>query len=84
MARYLIDTDVMVDVSRRVAAAATFVDSLDEITISVITAHGWGREGRWVAKGRARPVVSDQALIARLRFQVSISSSEDPSNASRF
>ena len=39
MARYLIDTDVMVDVSRRVAAAATFVDSLDEITISVITAH---------------------------------------------
>ena len=39
MARYLIDTDVMVDVSRRVAAAATFVDSLDEITISIITAH---------------------------------------------
>jgi predicted nucleic acid-binding protein len=39
MARYLLDTDVMVDVSRRVVAAATFVDSLDEITISVITAH---------------------------------------------
>jgi predicted nucleic acid-binding protein len=33
------DTDVMVDVSRRVAAAATYVDSLDDITISIITAH---------------------------------------------
>ena len=39
MARYLIDTDVMIDVSRRNAAAATFVDSLDDITISIITAH---------------------------------------------
>jgi predicted nucleic acid-binding protein len=39
MARYLIDTDVMVDVSRRMAAAATYVDSLDDITISIITAH---------------------------------------------
>lgn len=39
MARYLIDTDVMVDVSRRNAAAATCVDSLDDITISFITAH---------------------------------------------
>jgi len=39
MARYLIDTDVMVDVSRRIAAAATYVDSLDDIMISVITAH---------------------------------------------
>jgi predicted nucleic acid-binding protein len=39
MARYLIDTDVMVDVSRRIAAAAAYVDSLDEITISIITAH---------------------------------------------
>ena len=39
MARYLIDTDVMVDVSRRVAAAAAYLDSLDEITISIITAH---------------------------------------------
>ncbi len=39
MARYLIDTDVMVDVSRRNAAAATYVDSLDDITISIITAH---------------------------------------------
>jgi hypothetical protein len=46
MARYLIDTDVMVGVSRRVAAAATFVDSLDEIMISVITAHGRGVGGR--------------------------------------
>jgi predicted nucleic acid-binding protein len=39
MARYLIDTDVMVDVSRRVAAAASYVDSLDDITISIVTAH---------------------------------------------
>jgi predicted nucleic acid-binding protein len=39
MARYLIDTDVMVDVSRRNAAAATYVDSLDDIAISIITAH---------------------------------------------
>src|SRR5438128_757675 len=39
MARYLIDTDVMIDVSRRNAAAATYVDSLDAITISIITAH---------------------------------------------
>ena len=39
MARYLIDTDVMVDVSRKIAAAATYVDSLDDITISIITAH---------------------------------------------
>jgi tRNA(fMet)-specific endonuclease VapC len=39
MARYLIDTDVMIDVSRRNADAAAYVDSLDDITISIITAH---------------------------------------------
>ncbi len=39
MARYLIDTDVMIDVSRGSAVAATFVDSLEDITISIITAH---------------------------------------------
>lgn len=39
MARYLIDTDVMIDVSRGSAAAAMFVDSLEDITISIITAH---------------------------------------------
>ncbi len=39
MARYLIDTDVMFDVSRGSAAAATFVDSLEDITISIVTAH---------------------------------------------
>lgn len=39
MARYLIDTDVMTDVFRHNAAAATYLDSLDEITISIITAH---------------------------------------------
>jgi predicted nucleic acid-binding protein len=39
MARYLIDTDVMIDVSRGSAAAATFVDSLEDLTISIISAH---------------------------------------------
>jgi predicted nucleic acid-binding protein len=39
MARYLIDTDVMIDVSRGSSAAATYVDSLDDVTISIITAH---------------------------------------------
>jgi hypothetical protein len=39
MARYLIDTDLMIDVSRGSALAATFVDSLENITISIITAH---------------------------------------------
>jgi predicted nucleic acid-binding protein len=39
MPRYLIDTDVMIDVSRGTTAAATFVDSLEDITISIITAH---------------------------------------------
>jgi len=39
MARYLVDTDVMVDVSRKNAAAATYVDSLDDVVISIITAH---------------------------------------------
>ena len=38
MARYLIDTDVMIDLSRRNAAAATYVDSLDDVTISIISA----------------------------------------------
>lgn len=40
MAHYLVDTDVMIDVSRRSAAAASYVDSLDDVTISIITAHG--------------------------------------------
>ena len=39
MARYLVDTDVIIDVSRRNAAAATFVDSLADIAISIVTAH---------------------------------------------
>ncbi len=39
MTRYLIDTDVMIDVSRGNAAAANYVDSLDDVTISIITAH---------------------------------------------
>jgi len=30
---------MVIDVSRRNAAAATFVDSLDDITISIMTAH---------------------------------------------
>jgi len=39
MVRYLIDTDVMIDVSRGSAVAATFIDSLEDITISIISAH---------------------------------------------
>jgi predicted nucleic acid-binding protein len=39
MPRHLIDTDVMIDVSRRNAAAASYLDALDDITISIITAH---------------------------------------------
>jgi predicted nucleic acid-binding protein len=39
MTRYLIDTDVMIDVSRGSAAAAALVDSLNDITISIISAH---------------------------------------------
>jgi predicted nucleic acid-binding protein len=39
MLRHLVDTDVMIDVSRRNAAAATYLDSLDDITVSVVTAH---------------------------------------------
>src|SRR4051794_26512754 len=34
MARYLIDTDVMID-----ATVATFIDSVGDVTISIITAH---------------------------------------------
>jgi predicted nucleic acid-binding protein len=39
VAHSLIDTDVMIDVSRGNASAAAYLDSLDEITISIITAH---------------------------------------------
>ena len=35
---YLIDTDVMVDVSRRNADAANYVDSLPDILIAIVTA----------------------------------------------
>jgi len=36
---YLIDTDVMIDVSRENANAASYVDSLSDPAISIITAH---------------------------------------------
>jgi hypothetical protein len=39
MAKYLIDTDVMVDVSRGNAGAAGLIDSLDGVTLSILTAH---------------------------------------------
>ena len=39
MARHLIDTDVMIDVSRGNPAAAAFVDSLTHPALSIITAH---------------------------------------------
>jgi predicted nucleic acid-binding protein len=39
MNSYLIDTDVMIDVSRGNADAASYLDSLSEAAISIITAH---------------------------------------------
>jgi predicted nucleic acid-binding protein len=39
MNSYLIDTDVMIDVSRGNADAASYLDSLGEAAISIITAH---------------------------------------------
>jgi predicted nucleic acid-binding protein len=38
MDRYLLDTDVIIDVSRGNADAASYVDSLDDVAISIITA----------------------------------------------
>ena len=38
MARYLLDTDVMIDVSRGSADAASYVDSLSDAVISIVTA----------------------------------------------
>jgi predicted nucleic acid-binding protein len=38
MTRYLLDTDVMIDISRGNVAAGTYVDSLDDAVISIITA----------------------------------------------
>jgi tRNA(fMet)-specific endonuclease VapC len=35
---YLVDTDVMVDVSRRNAKAASYVDSLPDVWIAIVTA----------------------------------------------
>jgi predicted nucleic acid-binding protein len=36
---YLVDTDVMVDVSRRNADAASYIDSLPDAWIAIVTAH---------------------------------------------
>jgi predicted nucleic acid-binding protein len=38
VARYLLDTDVLIDVSRGSLKAAAYVDSLDDVSISIITA----------------------------------------------
>jgi predicted nucleic acid-binding protein len=38
MARYLLDTDVLIDVSRGNADAASFIDSLNHAAISIIPA----------------------------------------------
>ncbi len=35
---YLIDTDVMVDVSRGISAAAYYIDSLRDVWLAIITA----------------------------------------------
>ena len=61
MARCLIDTDVMIDVSRRIAAAAAYVDSLDDIAISIITAHEL-----IVGAGNQRDVDAIDSLIKTL------------------
>lgn len=39
MNRYLVDTDVMIDVSRGSGEAASYLDSLTDPAISIITAH---------------------------------------------
>jgi len=39
MDRYLLDTDVLIEVSRGNEQAAGYVDSLDNLAISIITAH---------------------------------------------
>jgi hypothetical protein len=39
MDSYLVDTDVMIDVSRGNADAASYLDSLSKAAISIITAH---------------------------------------------
>ncbi len=38
MPRYLLDTDVIIDVSRGNVGAASYVDSLSDVAISIITA----------------------------------------------
>jgi len=38
MARYLLDTDVMIDVSRGNADVASYIDSLSDAVISIVTA----------------------------------------------
>jgi len=78
MMRYLIDTDVMVDVSRRSAGAATYVDSLDDVAISIITAHELivGARNRRDADGidnliRTFPVHADlHAQITNLAYDL--------------
>jgi len=40
---YLIDTDVMIDVSRENTSAASYLDSLSDLAISIITARLCGR-----------------------------------------
>ena len=59
MSRHLLDTDVMIDVSRGIVAAALFVDSLNDVAISIITAH----ELIVGAKGK-RDLVGIDALIS--------------------
>jgi predicted nucleic acid-binding protein len=57
--RYLIDTDVMVDVSRGKVSAANYIDSLSDACIAIVTAQElivWARD--------KRDVVGIDSLIA--------------------
>ena len=57
--RYLIDTDVMVDVSRRNVSAANYVDSLSDACIAIVTA-----QELIVGARDKRDVVGIDSLIA--------------------
>ena len=61
----LIDTDVMIDVSRGNAGAASYLDSLSDPAISIITAQELivgARDKRDLAGIYSGPRISDQAI----------------------
>ncbi len=73
----LIDTDVMIDVSRASASAASYLDSLNDSAISIITAHELivgARDKRDVAGidslVSAYPVIHIDASIDQLAYDL--------------